>query len=701
MSNAFYMKRAFSSLLVLLAYFPSFSQNAEIDSLLLMLKTASVDSMVIKIRNDLSRQFLNISEYDKAIRYNNDALHLAGQVLSVPDISKQYRNSILKAQSDSYNNLGNACYYKGDHDKSIENHLKALKIRETIGDKRGISASYNNMGTVMYQKGDMDKAMELFLKSSQLAEEINEKSLMSTAYNNIGLAYQGKNNPDKAVVFFQKGLKLREEIGDKQAIASSYNNIGSIYSAKNDYEKAEEYYFKSLKIMENMGDKMFMSVAYNNIGDLYLNQHKTVDAKKMQLIALALGKEMKSKPTIAYSYFALARCDSAMGDFKEAYEHQKSYGIMNDSIFDEESDKRMLDMQTKYDTEKKEHEIELLTKDGELQKTQMRIQKIVIGSVIAGLLLVIFFAVLIFNRLQVTRKQKVIIEEQKILVDIKNKHITDSINYAKRIQDAILPSSEDFKNCFPGHFLFFRPKDIVSGDFYWLSDLTPPHPLPLSQGRGEQSTQTEGSSSPGKALLVVADCTGHGVPGAFMSMIGHTLLNEIVNEQHIIQPADILNHLNEGIIQALHQESRTQDDGMDISVCLFDKAERKIIFAGANHSIYITEGDSVREVKGDIYSIGSMFGSKDGPGNNAPFTQKEICLQKGATVFLSTDGFPDQIGGEKGKKFLVRQFENLLQRVSVLEIKEQEQQIIQAFDKWKGKYNQLDDILLAGIKPWP
>ncbi|TAL58577.1 MAG: tetratricopeptide repeat protein [Bacteroidetes bacterium] len=665
------MKHAFSSLLVLLNSFFAFSQNAKIDSLLSVLKKESADSVVIKTRVELGRQFLLISEYDRAISYNNEAIRLAEQVLSSADISGNYRNSILKAQSKAYNSLGNVHYHKGEHDKSVENHLKALKIREAIGDKQGIGSSYNNIGNVLFQKKDLDRSIESYQKSIKIAEEINDRILMSTGYNNIGLVWLDKNDTDKAVVFLQKALKLREEIGDKQAIAASYNNIGMIYNVKGEYQKTAEYYFKALKIMEEVGDKMAMSVACNNIGDLYLKQHKAAEAKKMHLRSLALGEEINAKPSMLYAYASLARSDSALGDFKGAYEYQKLYGIVNDSIFNEESDKSMLEMQTKYDTEKKEHEIELLTKDGELQKTQMRVQQIVIGSIIAGLLLVIVFSVFIFNRLRITRKQKLIIEEQKIIVDLKNKHITDSINYAKRIQNSILPSPKELSGYFSDHFILFRPRDVVSGDFYWFSV------IPES----------------GKAILAIADCTGHGVPGAFMSMIGNTLLNEIVNEQKIFQPAEILNYLHEGIVKALRQESSLQDDGMDISVCLFDKKKNTITFSGANHSMYITGENAILEIKGDIYSIGSVFGQK-----KAVFSQKEVAVKKNSTLLFFSDGFPDQVGGEKGKKFLISRMESLFIRVSTLGIREQEQEITKAFDEWKDKRAQLDDVLLAGIK---
>ncbi len=265
--------------------------------------------------------------------------------------------------------------------------------------------------------------------------------------------YQQKGQYDKALKFLVDGLKLREEIGDQSGIAISYSNIGINYNLTNDFLKAESYLLKAIVIMNRIGDKASLSNTYNNLGDLYYKFKKYDEAKKMQLTSLKIASEIHSKPTLLYTYASLIKCDSALGDFKEAYEYQRQYITTKDSVFREESDKRMQEMQTKYETEKKETEIQLLTKDSELQKSKVKTQRIVIGSIIAGLIIMIALAFFIFNRLQITRKQKRIIEEQKKLVDIKNMHITDSITYAKRIQDAILPSNEELASYFLDYFI--------------------------------------------------------------------------------------------------------------------------------------------------------------------------------------------------------------------------------------------------------
>lgn len=562
-------------------------------------------------------------------------------------------------------------YYLGEMDKAIEHHLNALKLREESGDKKLAVLTEGHIGNVLFQKGEFDKALEIFLKISNVYEEMGNKFFLAKSLSNAGLVYQQKGQYDKALKFLVDGLKLREEIGDQSGIAISYSNIGINYNLTNDFLKAESYLLKAIVIMNRIGDKASLSNTYNNLGDLYYKFKKYDEAKKMQLTSLKIASEIHSKPTLLYTYASLIKCDSALGDFKEAYEYQRQYIITKDSVFREESDKRMQEMQTKYETEKKETEIQLLTKDSELQKSKVKTQRIVIGSIIAGLIIMIALAFFIFNRLQITRKQKRIIEEQKKLVDIKNMHITDSITYAKRIQDAILPSNEELASYFSDYFILFQPRDIVSGDFYWVSVIN------------------------NQILFVVADCTGHGVPGAFMSMIGNTLLNKIINEQGIHQPSEILKQLNEGIYNALHKNSHSQDDGMDASICLINPTERKIIFAGANHSMYIVTSGILKEIDGNPYSIGSSYINQR---STFSFEQVEVIVPENTYIYFSTDGFPDQLGGENKKRFLSSNLKKLFANMYNLPLNAQEEKIRKTFMDWKGKRDQLDDVLVVGIK---
>jgi sigma-B regulation protein RsbU (phosphoserine phosphatase) len=261
------------------------------------------------------------------------------------------------------------------------------------------------------------------------------------------------------------------------------------------------------------------------------------------------------------------------------------------------------------------------------------------------------------------------IELQKEKLEEKNKEVTDSINYAKKIQEALLPKESDFKAIFPESFILFQPKDIVSGDFYWMC---------------EQGT---------KFYYATADCTGHGVPGGFMTMLGTSFLNAIVNEKQVTAPDQVLNQLRIDIIASLKQTGISAEnmDGMDIVFCCLDRVNRILSYAAANNSIYVLSHGKFNEYKPDKQPCGFYHDQK-------PFTLRQITLQEGDCIYTSTDGYADQFGGAKGKKFKYRQLEELLGSVQQHPMSEQKTILSESIQKWKGDLEQVDDILLIGLR---
>jgi serine phosphatase RsbU (regulator of sigma subunit) len=259
------------------------------------------------------------------------------------------------------------------------------------------------------------------------------------------------------------------------------------------------------------------------------------------------------------------------------------------------------------------------------------------------------------------------VREALAIIEAKNKNILDSINYALRIQQAILPSEEEIRRSLPDSFIFYRPKDVVSGDFYWF---------------GEQD---------GKKLIAAVDCTGHGVPGAFMSMIGSALLNEIVNERSITEPGSILDSLRENIIRSMKQTGAEGEnkDGMDIALCVLDSSG--IRFAGANNPLWLIRDGELIELKGDKQPIGIHTVSKS-------FQTTQMELKKDDCLYVFTDGYADQFGGGQGKKFKYKQLAQLLISGCRKSMQEQRQLLEKAFDSWKGSFEQIDDVLVMGIK---
>ncbi len=261
--------------------------------------------------------------------------------------------------------------------------------------------------------------------------------------------------------------------------------------------------------------------------------------------------------------------------------------------------------------------------------------------------------------------------QQKNIIEQKNKDITDSINYARGIQHAILPNREDLKKFIPDSFILFKPKDIVSGDFYWFS--------------------------PGKNEVLVAavDCTGHGVPGALMSMIGNSMLNEVVGEKEILRPSQVLEELRERVIKILRRQGLENDskDGMDIAFCNISIPKMELSYAGAYNPLWIVRGQQLIEIKADKFPIGSFVTDQ-----LPPFTNHTLSLQKGDAVYLFTDGYADQFGGPKGKKFKYDQFLKLLMAVCSQPMDAQKKILNDTIEQWRGSMEQVDDILVIGIK---
>lgn len=292
---------------------------------------------------------------------------------------------------------------------------------------------------------------------------------------------------------------------------------------------------------------------------------------------------------------------------------------------------------------------------------------------------VLFISILAYFLIRSTRKILKNEEEMtknlllsKNIIETKNKDITDSINYAKKIQDAILPEEEYISNALPNSFIFFKPRDVVSGDFYWFSEQ---HEL---------------------NIIVVADCTGHGVPGALMSMIGTSLLSEIVNHRGITNPGEILDNLDTGIQKAFKKylsDEIENKDGMDISICTIDKSNTKLLYAGAFRPLIKIKNGAMEEYRGNRFPIGGGSSYK-----KTTFTTHEITIKKGDNFYMFSDGFPDQFGGIKEKKYMNKQFKKLLMTINPQPSSSKLKLLEKAFTDWKGEIEQLDDILVLGFE---
>ncbi len=393
---------------------------------------------------------------------------------------------------------------------------------------------------------------------------------------------------------------------------------------------------------------------------------------------LKVAKEISAKDLMKDGYSNLSEIYEKKNNFKEALAHERLHSDIKDTLLNEENTRHMNEMQTKYETAEKDKQ--LIQQDAEITKQQAEAKQKAAerNAFIIGFGLMLILAFFIFRSYRQKQKANIIItqqknevENQKNIIEEKNKDITDSINYARRIQRAMISPESFFKKNLKDFFALYKPKDIVSGDFYW----------------GSKTTS-------GTILVAAADCTGHGVPGAFMSMIGVSKLNEIIVERNIAAPAEILNQLRHEVIKALNPEDAEEEarDGMDISLCAFDLDKMKLEYAGANNSIYLVRKGELTEIKADKMPVGKYS------GEIKLFTNYEIILQKNDIIYFFTDGYADQFGGEKGKKFKYKQLEELLISTHNKPMEEQKQILDSTMEKWKGNLEQIDDILILGVK---
>ena len=657
----------------------TYSSLGQLDEMLKSAIKARFLAKKISYKTGLARSYIyeGISAYRKG-NYP-DAVDLLKTGLF---ISEKIKDSVV--QSMALNNLGNAYAYMGDHAKAMSYYFKGLHIEEKLSVQNNLHLYYSNIANLYNDQKNMKKAFEYAFKAVKVEERKKLKGPLSITLSNIASFHVNEGHYDSSLYYYMRALPMAEELKDTFSIALTMSHVGLAFTKLKQYNSAYNYNIKSLKLCRDKNFKDLIVNCLSNLGELEQVYKRYDNAENYFQEAIAISKSIKSKLLIKDSYFSMANMYNEKGDFKKAYEYFKLYSEAKDTLLNEENSKLMTEMNTKYTTEKKEKEIELLKKNEDIQnlelakrKNELDRQRTVSIGAFVGFLLLMVVAILFFSRYRIKKKandqlQRAynVIEEKNGTIEKSNLMITDSITYAKRIQDAILPAPEDLSKVLSDDFfIFYKPSQIVSGDFYWCS------------------TQQN------KTIFVVADCTGHGVPGAFMSMIGNTLLNEIVNERKVTCTKKIAELLNEKIIHSLHQhEGSEKYDGMDISICSIDKINNEIYFTGAHHAMYVYNGN-LTKIKGDPFSIG---GAQQQRVKN--FTSKSVKYEEGLRLYFLTDGYCDQSGGESNKRFSSRQFESLLEQIQNVSMDEQKEKLEQAFENWKGVTKQRDDVLVVGIK---
>lgn len=577
-----------------------------------------------------------------------------------------------------------------------------------------VARTWLSIGFSYYSQGDFQMGIGSYLKVLPLCEkhskETNYRKIMASGYNGLGLCFSVKPYPnnDKALDYYLKALKIDEETHNTRDWGLVLVRLGILYTGAKDYKKAEDYLNQAIAFANKAQVPMLVKWSTESMATLHRNRNNFKEALKNYKTSLQISKATSEIPGIMSSYInisetyigmkddrlALIYLDSAYAlgaknkvfeplfkihalrsdifssknDFAKALEYHKRSVEIKDSLLSERSNDNIQEIETRYKTQIQEKQLNEKTAELQIQTEKSERQAAQRNVFIAGILLLLVVIVLVYRQNRLKNRANEIIRSQKLLVELKNKDITDSMNYAKRIQDAILPPRELRTQIFPDSFVMFEPRDIVSGDFYWYT---------LKNG---------------KKIIAAVDCTGHSVPGAFMSMIGNAFLNEIVNEKGVTQPGLILDMLKERVVMSLKQSENDNKDGMDMAIIAIDDTAHTMEFAGANNPCWHLRNGVLTEIKGDKQPIAYQAkGTK-------PFTNHTMQLQSGDCLYIFTDGYADQFGGEHGKKFKYKPLKELITGISHMPFTGQLAIVKRTFDTWKGNHDQIDDVCVIGLR---
>lgn len=568
--------------------------------------------------------------------------------------------------------------YLGELSKSSEYFFKALEKFKETKIASMIAVSYSDIATISYYNENYKQATEYWEKSIELDESIGRKSRMASNLSNLGVAYIEDGNMIKAESSLLKALSISNEINDEASKASTYINLTKLEYTKKNYKKAIEY--------NNLAATYYESVKkYSTLSNVYSNGAELARTGKEYKIALQYidkafetSKHTENKTYLHALYLNKAAILYDLKDYKFAYENLQNYIDQKDSLVNIENKKSINELEKKYQLNERKKENALLNQQIKTQEIYSSRMQITIGliSLIVIILAVTAFLVIKQNRAknlinaQLFEKNN-IINLQKNIVEDQHRDITDSIKYAKRIQEAILPPLNLWNKILPSSFILHLPKDVLSGDFYWIEE-------------------TENYT-----YVAAADCTGHGVPGALISIVNFNLLNKAVLEKNLVTPSEILDAVNLWLTESLHQTygESTVRDGMDITLIAIHKHSNEVLFAGANNSIYKISNGELSQIKGDKFPVGAFIEDKI-----QKFSMQRFTVEKGDSIFLFSDGFADQFGGPKGKKYKYLPFQQKLSSITNLSIAQQQTSMKQEFLDWKGEHEQVDDVLVIGIK---
>ena len=683
-----------------------------------------IDSVLIEYHNekedssklDQLTTLISLCENVVWVKYNHLLKNKAEKLAKKHRREKIY----IKQLSSAYNNFGFYYFGKNKIDEAVFNFEKSITLSKEIDDKDLVATALNNLGYIYKRQGDILKALEYYHESLRLNKLLKQQKDIALSLNNLGGLYYTLKEYDKALKYYREALMIEKVDGAKKGVARLYNNIGSVYQKQHKRQLALEYYQQSIKNYNKIGYKKGEALAlskYTSIKlemlegnspkelDLLLNEFKKAYnvfdeigdvegkassacgisnvyqrlgnislAEKYAYESIILSKKIGFTESIKKAAKALQEIAVLKKDYRSAYSMQELFYKMQDSVENNNIKEVVIQKQYQYEYEKKMIRDSL--KSAETAKIkeikyiqEIKAQKLYSYIGVIGSVLLIIVVIVVLRGYQIKRKSNLELADKNKVIEEKSIEITDSITYAKRIQQAILPQYSEFNLALKNCFVFYEPKDIVAGDFYWMHKI------------GDT------------VLYAAADCTGHGVPGAMVSVVCYNALNRAVKEYGLTKPADILNKTSELVIDTFRrsEDQRDINDGMDIALCSIDFKNKELQYSGANNPLYLFREGELISFKANKRSVGASYLKES-------FVNHTINLNENDCIYTFSDGYSDQFGGAKGKKFMLNRFRKLLLSISELDIESQHQKIEEEFYTWKGNSFQIDDVCVIGVK---
>lgn len=703
--------------------------------------------LMAKYLSNIGVLYRQISSYNKSLKSYLKALKLLESLGSKRLIAR------------TLNNIGNVYYNLKDYKEAINYYLQALKLQQVeIKSKRSIIHLLGNLGVTFFAREQYEEALNYHERQLKASTKLNYRPGIASALVSTGNIYQQLKQYKEALEYQKEALKYRKKT-DTEGLMVSYHMIGNVYQDLNEVDSAIVYSKIALQKAQILKNKRMSLGIFKSLTELHLRLNQSKEAQKYFRQYLAVADEefeagkvkevnklkviyetekkeqqlsLKNKEyTLLLKENEIQQLALSQAELARLTKEKKLKILVQQRKLQntELARQRLISKNEQKKAALLKKQQEILAVEAKRQKENIKYQRTIRNFSLVGVAFLFIFLALLFVRYRQKQQSNRQLKEKNIEIeiqrdqinmhrleleeindqlkfsneDIQNKKaeieaqrdllsnaldeisvtnqelshsknkIIDSIRYASRIQGAVLSSSLLLKEIFPQSFILFKPRDIVSGDFYWFAE------------RGERK------------IVIAADCTGHGVPGAFMSVLGTTLLNQIVREENITDPLLILESLDKRLQETLHVVADDQEslaDGMDMAILTIDIAQEQVLYAGAKNNLYFVTNGEFRELKASSYSLGYSFYKKK-------FTQQVYDYQPGDTFYISSDGYQDQFGGKtaNGKKFMRRRFKNLLHKVSLLPLSGQGEELDQTIEEWKGDRKQTDDILIIGVQP--